>query len=48
MEVLENTRWRIKGHRGAADLLGLKPSSLYTTLSRLGIPTKRLKDGMPT
>jgi len=48
MEVLENTRWRIKGHRGAADLLGLNPSSLYNTMSRLGIPTKRLKDGMPT
>jgi formate hydrogenlyase transcriptional activator len=44
MEVLENTRWRIKGPGGAADLLGLKPSSLYSTMSRLGIPTKNQKD----
>jgi transcriptional regulator with GAF, ATPase, and Fis domain len=48
MEVLENTGWRIKGPGGAAELLGLKPSSLYTTMSRLGIPTKRQKDGMTT
>ena len=44
MEVLENTRWRIKGPRGAAELLGLKPSSLYSIMSRLGIPTKNQKD----
>jgi len=48
MEILESTKWRIKGPRGAAELLGLKPSSLYTTMSRLGIPTKRQKDVMPT
>ena len=48
MEVLENTRWRIKGPRGAAELLGLKPSSLYSTMSRLGIPTKNQKDEIST
>jgi len=46
--VLEKTAWRIKGPRGAAELLGLKPSSLYTIMERLGIPTKRKKDGMTT
>jgi formate hydrogenlyase transcriptional activator len=48
IEILENTRWRIKGPRGAAELLGLKPSTLYSTMSRLGIPTKRRKDDIST
>ncbi len=43
-EVLETTGWRIKGPQGAAAILGVKPSTLYTTMSRLGIPTKRKKD----
>jgi formate hydrogenlyase transcriptional activator len=46
--VLERTRWRIKGPRGAAEILGLKPSSLYTIMERLGIPTKSKKDGITT
>ena len=44
--VLEKTGWRIKGPRGAAEILGLKPSSLYTIMQRLGIPTRRKKDGI--
>jgi formate hydrogenlyase transcriptional activator len=43
MEVLEKTGWRIKGFGGAAELLGLKPSTLYSTMSRLDIPTKGKK-----
>ena len=46
--VLQKTGWRIKGPLGAAQLLGMKPSTLYTTMQRLGIPTKHGKDGMPT
>jgi formate hydrogenlyase transcriptional activator len=46
--VLEKTGWRIKGPRGAAEILGLKPSSLYTIMERLGIPTKSRKDGITT
>jgi len=46
--VLQKTGWRIKGPLGAAQLLGMKPSTLYTTMQRLGIPTKHEKDGMPT
>ncbi len=46
--VLEKTAWRIKGPRGAAEILGLKPSSLYTIMGKLGIPTKRKKDGITT
>ena len=48
MDVLENTGWRIKGPRGAAELLGLKPSTLYGTMSRLGIPTKNKKNQIRT
>ncbi|MCG6535417.1 MAG: sigma 54-interacting transcriptional regulator, partial [Syntrophales bacterium LBB04] len=48
VEVLENTRWRIKGARGAANLLGLRPSTLYNAMSRLGIPTKRQRDLIST
>jgi len=48
MEVLEKTGWRIKGPGGAAELLGLKPSTLYSTMSRLGIPTKGKKDAIST
>jgi PAS domain S-box-containing protein len=48
VETLEKTGWRIKGPRGAAALLGLKPSTLYTRMSKLNIPTRREKDDMPT
>jgi transcriptional regulator with GAF, ATPase, and Fis domain len=46
--VLEGTGWRIKGPNGAAEKLGLKPSTLYTKMNRLGIPTRQKKDGIPT
>jgi formate hydrogenlyase transcriptional activator len=35
--ALEKSGWRIKGLRGAAELLGLKPSTLYTKMEKLGI-----------
>jgi len=47
-KVLERTTWRIKGPHGAAELLGLKPSTLYTKMNKLGIPTSRNKDAIPT
>ncbi|MXX13758.1 MAG: sigma-54-dependent Fis family transcriptional regulator [Gemmatimonadetes bacterium] len=40
LKVLNTTNWRIKGTRGAAALLGLPPSTLYTKMKKLGI--KRL------
>ena len=46
--ALEKTGWRIKGNNGAAELLGLKPSTLYTKMEKLGIPTNRQRDGMST
>ena len=47
-KVLERTNWRIKGPHGAAELLGLKPSTLYTKMNKLAIPTSRNKDAIPT
>ncbi|HSB51944.1 MAG TPA: sigma 54-interacting transcriptional regulator, partial [Dissulfurispiraceae bacterium] len=48
VQTLEKTGWRIKGAHGAAALLGLKPSTLYSRMSKLNIPTRREKDGMTT
>ena len=48
LTALEKTGWRIKGTGGAAELLGMKPSTLYTTMRRLGIPNKHDRDGIPT
>jgi transcriptional regulator with GAF, ATPase, and Fis domain len=36
-QVLERTNWRIRGKNGAAEILGLKPSTLYSRLKKLGI-----------
>ena len=35
--VLEATSWRIRGHGGAADLLGMKPTTLESRMAKLGI-----------
>ena len=35
--VLETTNWRIRGPGGAADRLGLKPTTLETRLAKLGV-----------
>lgn len=37
LEVLERTGWRVKGPGGAAEKLGMKPTTLYSMMSRLGI-----------
>jgi transcriptional regulator with GAF, ATPase, and Fis domain len=36
-EVLEGTGWRIRGAGGAAERLGMKPTTLETRLAKLGI-----------
>jgi len=43
LKCLEGTGWRIKGPSGAAATLGLKPSTLYSRMQKLGIPTHRQK-----
>ena len=35
--VLENTAWKIRGKQGAADILGMKPTTLETRMAKLGI-----------
>jgi len=35
--VLERTNWRVEGKGGAAEILGLKPSTLRSRLVKLGI-----------
>jgi formate hydrogenlyase transcriptional activator len=37
LTVLEQAGWRIRGPRGAARILGLKPTTLETRMARLGI-----------
>jgi formate hydrogenlyase transcriptional activator len=44
LRALEITHWRIKGPRGAAEQLDVKPSTLYSRMEKLGIPTRRQKD----
>jgi transcriptional regulator of acetoin/glycerol metabolism len=46
LKALESTGWRIKGPRGAAQLLDLLPSTLYSRMQKLGIPHRRQKDEM--
>jgi PAS domain S-box-containing protein len=37
IQILDNTGWRIEGHKGAAKVLGLNPSTLRTRMAKLGI-----------
>jgi transcriptional regulator with GAF, ATPase, and Fis domain len=39
--VLEKTNWRVRGPFGAANRLGLKPTTLESRMARLGITRKR-------
>jgi transcriptional regulator with GAF, ATPase, and Fis domain len=36
-QVLVRTRWRIRGAKGAAEILGMKPSTLESRMAKLGI-----------
>jgi transcriptional regulator with GAF, ATPase, and Fis domain len=45
-EALRLTGWRIKGESGAARLLGLNPSTLYSRMQKLGISNRQVKDEM--
>ena len=44
LKALEKTGWRIKGPRGAATMLGVNPSTLYSRMQKLGIPNRRQKN----
>jgi transcriptional regulator with GAF, ATPase, and Fis domain len=41
-EVLEQTGWRIRGKGGAAELLGLKPTTLEARMQKLGLQRRHL------
>ncbi|MEW6440095.1 MAG: sigma 54-interacting transcriptional regulator [bacterium] len=49
--VLDTTGWRIKGPQGAAKVLGMKPSTLYSVMNKLGITKTRAnresREGLP-
>ena len=46
LTVLEATHWQVKGPRGAAVALGLKPGTLYGRLRKLGLwPREDVPDG---
>jgi transcriptional regulator with GAF, ATPase, and Fis domain len=36
-KVLESTGWRVRGPGGAAEILGIKPNTLDSRMTRLGI-----------
>jgi len=40
--VLDSTNWRIRGRGGAAERLGIKPTTLDSRMARLGIVRKKL------
>jgi len=40
-EVLELTGWRVRGKRGAAELLGIKPTTLEAKMKKLNIQRQR-------
>ena len=44
IKTLELTNWRIKGKHGAAQRLDMEPSTLYSRMQKLGIPTRRQKE----
>ncbi|MEA3277768.1 MAG: helix-turn-helix domain-containing protein [Pseudomonadota bacterium] len=37
LQVLEQTRWRIRGPGGAAEVLGIKPTTLESRMKKLGL-----------
>ena len=37
LRTLETTRWRVRGKNGAAEILGLKPTTLESRMAKLGI-----------
>jgi len=42
--VLQRTGWRIKGENGAARILGMNPSTLYSRMQKLGIAVRNGQD----
>ncbi|ACM18541.1 sigma-54-dependent sensor transcriptional regulator, PAS and GAF domain-containing [Geotalea daltonii FRC-32] len=45
--VLEKTGWRIRGRNGAAEILGMKPTTLNSRMKKLGIRRRHLSAETP-
>ena len=43
LNVLNSTRWHVKGKNGAADILKMNPSTLYSRMKKLGIDPSNFK-----
>ncbi len=43
LRICQATAWKIKGPTGAANKLGLNPSTLYSRMKKLGIPTRHAR-----
>jgi transcriptional regulator with GAF, ATPase, and Fis domain len=41
LEVMAKTEWRVSGKNGAAEILGLKPTTLESRMAKLGINRER-------
>ena len=41
IDVMEETGWRVRGKDGAAEILGLKPTTLESRMQKLGIKRKK-------
>jgi transcriptional regulator with GAF, ATPase, and Fis domain len=46
--MLEASGWRVRGAEGAADRLGLKPTTLETRMAKLGLKRTRSRRGLST
>jgi formate hydrogenlyase transcriptional activator len=44
LATLEAAKWKIRGPDGAAELLGVKPTTLYSRMQKLGIKTPESQD----
>ncbi|MBP1749460.1 MAG: transcriptional regulator, Fis family, partial [Deltaproteobacteria bacterium] len=45
-DILKRTGWRIKGDGGAAHIIGMNPSTLYSRMKKLGISSQHENEGM--
>ncbi len=41
LAILETTAWKVSGKGGAAELLGLRPTTLESRMARLGLARDR-------
>ena len=48
LRALDRAGWRIRGPQGAAETLGLNPSTLRSRMKKLNVPTRRPADADPS